>query len=222
MKKIFFAYSDNAKDVELYKEFNKHFKTYARSGMLMIIDKDELFLVDNDNEKTLKFLDESDITVPLLSVDYLTNEQCLTLFESAVAGNKIIIPVLLRDCDYAGIDKMKGLESNLLPDDKESVTEHLIREGGHDEVFSAMAKKVKAIALKKELEVLTDFSEARKPKSFFYLLTGLLLLIGILAASFTHTQLHDWRITSLVFLLFLVIVLIAGNKMLFPTKIYKK
>ena len=214
MKKIFFAYSDNAKDVELYKEFNKHFKTYARSGMLMIIDKDELFRINNDNEKTLKFLDESDITVPLLSVDYLTNDQCLALLESAVAGNKTIIPVLLRDCDYAGIDKMKGLESSLLPDDKQSVIEHSIIEGGIDEVFSAIAKKVKAIIFK-ELESVTIKTGS---KLFYYILSGIVFLIGGLATAISYSKWDDWKISSIVFLMFAVIALFSLKNVLFPTK----
>ncbi len=214
MKKIFFAYSDHAKDVELYKEFNKHFKTYARSGMLMIIDKDELFRVNNDNEKTLKFLDESDITVPLLSVDYLTNDQCLTFLESAVAGNKMIIPVLLRDCDYAGIDKMKGLETHLLPDDKQSVTEHISKDGGQDEVFSAMAKKVKAIIFK-ELGSVTIKTGS---KLFYYILSGIVILIGGLAAAISYTKWGDWKISSIVFLMFTVIALFSLKNVLFPTK----
>ena len=214
MKKIFFTYSDNAKDVELYKEFNKHFKTYARNGMLMIIDKDELFRINNDNEKTLKFLDESDITMPLLSIDYLNNDQCLKLLESAVAGNKTIIPVLLRDCDYAGIVKIKELENNLLPDDKESVTEHIIKEGGQDEVFSAMAKKVKAIIFKELESVIIKTG----PKLFYYILSGIVFLAGGLAAAISYTKWGDWKISSIVFLMFAVIALFSLKKVLFPTK----
>lgn len=214
MKKIFFAYSDNAKDVELYKEFNKHFKTYARNGMLMIIDKDELFKINNDNEKILKFLDESDITVPLLSIDYLTNDQCLKLLETAVDGNKIVIPVLLRECDYEGIDKIKNLEKNLLPDDKQSVTEHISKDGGQDEIFSNMAKRVKGIIFK-ELESVTIKTG---PKLFYHILSGILLLIGGLSAAFSYTEWGDWRVASIIFLMFVVISLFSLKNVLFPTK----
>src|ERR1044071_4768981 len=117
MKKIFFTYSDNPKDTELYKEFNKHFKTYARNGMLVIIDREELFRISNDKEKVAAFLRESDITVPLLSVDYLTNEECMKLLDIAAEGQKTIIPVLLRDCDWSELDKIKKLSDQLLPED---------------------------------------------------------------------------------------------------------
>ena len=214
MKKIFFAYSDNVKDVELYKEFNKHFKTYAKSGMLMIIDKDELFRINNDNEKILKFLDESDITVPLLSIDYLTNDRCIQLLESAVAGNKTIIPVLLRDCDYQGIDKLKGLEHKLLPDDKDSVTEHNIKDGGLDEVFTTIAKKVKSIIFK-ELELVTIKTG---PKLFYYILSGIVFAMGILAAAISYSSWKNWMISSGIFLMFVVIALFSLKNVLFPTK----
>jgi hypothetical protein len=214
MKKIFFAYSDNAKDVELYKEFSKHFITYARKGMIFIIDKDELFRVDNDNSHIYKYLDESDITVPLLSVDYLVSDQCIKLLETAAAGNKTIIPVLLRDCDFTGIDKMKELENNMLPDDKQSVAEHIIKEGGQDEVFSEMAKKVKAIIFK-ELESVKIVTGSRL---FYYILAGIVLLIGGLGAVFSYLQWNDLIIASIVFLMFVVIAFYALKNVLFPTK----
>lgn len=214
MKKIFFAYSDNVKDVELYKEFNKHFKNYARNGMLMIIDKDELFRINNDNEKTLQFLDESDITVPLLSIDYLTNDHCLKLLETAIAGNKTVIPVLLRDCDYAGIWKINEFEKSLLPDDKQSVTEHISKDGGQDEVFTTMAKKVKAIIFK-ELESV-EIKTA--PKLFYYVLSGIVFLIGGLAATISYSSWHDWKISLVIFLMFTVIALFFLRNVLFPTK----
>ena len=214
MKKIFFAYSDNAKDVELYKEFNKHFKTYASKGMIFIIDKDELFRIDSDNTNIYKHVDESDITVPLLSVDYLISDQCIKLLETAVAGKKTIIPVLLSDCDFTGIDKLKELENSLLPDDKESITEHIIKEGGQDEVFSSIAKKVKAIIFKE----LGSVKIKTGSKLFYFILSGIVFLIGGLAAAFSYSKWYDWKISSIVFLMFTVVALYSLKKVLFPTK----
>ena len=214
MKKIFFAYSDNAKDVELYKEFSKHFITYARKGMILIIDKDELFRIDNDNKNIYKYLGDSDITVPLLSVDYLISDECIKLLETAVAGNKTIIPVLLRDCDLTGIDTIQKLENQILPDDKDSVAEHIIKDGGQDEVFSTMAKKVKAIIFK-ELESVKIVTGS---KLFYYILAGIVLLIGGLAAAFSYIKWDDWMIASIIFLMFVIIAFFSLKNVLFPTK----
>jgi hypothetical protein len=215
MKKIFFAYSDDPKDVELYREFNKHFKTYARNGLLMIIDKDELFRQSGDTAKATQYVQEADITVPLLSVDYLGNEQCIKLIDTAVADNKTIIPVLLRDCNYDSIDKLKALEDKLLPEDKQSVTDHMNKEGGQDEIFAAMAKRVKGVVFKELDSVVMKSS----PKLFYYILSGILLVLGVLAASYCSSRWGDWRLTAGIFLLFLIIALFALKDVLFPTKL---
>jgi hypothetical protein len=216
MKKIFFAYSDNPKDVELYKEFNKHFKTYARNGMLTILDKDELFRLSGDSAKTEQFLHESDITIPLLSVDYLTNDQCIQLIDAAVAGNRPIIPVLLRDCNYDSIDKLKALKNQLLPEDKQSVTEHINREGGQDEVFAAMARRVKGTVFKE----LDGIEIRSSPRLFYYIVAGILLILGGLAASYcVSSDWGDWRLAIGVFLLFAIIALFTMRNVLFPTKL---
>ncbi len=214
MKKIFFAYSDNARDVELYREFSKHFKSYARNGMLMLIDKDELFRQSGDTAKAAQFLQESDIAVPLLSVDYLDSDQCIKLIDTAVAANKTIIPVLLRDCNYDSNDQLKALANNLLPEDKQSVTEHDNKAGGLDEVFASMAKRVQGVVFK-ELESVVI---KPGPKLFYYILSGILLLLGGLAASYCKSQWGDWRLSAGIFLLFLIIALFALRNAVFPTK----
>jgi hypothetical protein len=212
MKKIFFTYSDNSRDVELYTEFNKHFKTYAQKGLVMIVDKQELFRVDNDKDKVAGFLQESDIAIPLLSVDYLGNDDCMKLLGMATAGNKMIIPVLLRDCDWADLDKR--VAANLLPDDKQSVIQHIKEDGSQDEVFSDIAKKVKAIMFK-ELESVTIKTGSN---TFYYILSGIVLVIGILAAWFSYSKWLDWKISTIIFLMFGAISLLAIKNVLFPTK----
>jgi hypothetical protein len=215
MKKIFFAYSDNAKDVELYKEFNKHFKTYARNGLLMIIDKDELFRQSGDTTKAAQFLQEADITVPLLSVDYLDNDQCIKLIETAVAGHKTIIPVLLRDCNYDTVDNLKALKDKLLPEDKKSVADYSDEKGGLDEILASIAKRVKGVVFK-ELDAVEIKAS---PKLFYYILSGILLVLGGLAASYCNSSdWGDWRLAIGAFLLFFIIALFTLRNVLFPTK----
>jgi hypothetical protein len=215
MKKIFFTYSDNSRDIELYKEFNKHFKTYAKKGLLVIMDKDESFRISNDKEKTLAFFRESDFAVPLLSVDYMTSEECMKLLDIAAEEKKPIIPVLLRDCDWDEMERIKNLADQLLPEDKLSVIQHIEHtEGGQDQVFSNIAKRVKGIVFKELDEV--EFKSGSK--TFYYILSGIVLIVGSLVTMISQTKWHDWKISSIIFLMFATIVLLALKNVLFPTK----
>ena len=215
MKKIFFAYSDNEKDVELYKQFNKHFAAYAKKGLIAIVDKDELFRVNNDKEKVIEFLQNADLTIPLLSVDYATSDDCINMLGMATDAKKIIIPVLLRDFDWKELDGIRNLENVLLPEDKQSVNAHISSDNDKDAVFAIMAKKVKAI-------VFNDFEgiEIKKNKgTFYYILATILLIIGILAGYVGYTLANkNWQIGVIIFLMFGCIALFSVKNVLFPTK----
>ena len=210
MKKIFFAYSDNEKDIELYKQFNKHFAAYAKKGLIGIVDKEEIFKLNNDREKLNEFLKTADLTVPLLSVDYAASDECVKLLDLAADNKKIIIPVLLRDFDWQVLDEMRNLENEMLPSDKQSVNSH----NDKDEIFSTIAKKVKAI-------VFNDFEGVNIKKSsgtFYYILASVMIVIGILAALVIYKQWEDWRISAIIFLMFGCIALFCVKNFLFPTK----
>jgi len=43
MKKVFFAYSDDTEDIDLYKELKRHFTAYAKQGLLSIMARYEFF-----------------------------------------------------------------------------------------------------------------------------------------------------------------------------------
>ena len=110
MKKVFFAYSDDTEDIDLYKELKQHFTAYARQGFLAILDRDELFRISGNREKINEFLRNSDFAVPLLSIDYLNSDECLKLLDAAKASKKPIIPILLRACEWEEVDKLKALK----------------------------------------------------------------------------------------------------------------
>jgi len=214
MKKIFFAYSDNAEDIDLYKRFNKHFAAYAKKGLIGIVDKDELFRVNNDRTKVQEFLATADITVPLLSIDYLNSDECVKLLDSAAGAKKLIVPVLLRDFDWQEMDEIKRLENSLLPEDKQSVNSHISGDRDKDEVFASIAKKVKGI-------VFNDFEGIQIKKSsgtFYYLIASIVMIIGILAGVVSFNQWGDWKISAIIFLMFAGIALFAVKNVLFPTK----
>jgi len=214
MKKIFFAYSDNEEDVDLYKKFNKHFAAYARKGLIFIVDKDELFRENNDRTKLEESLKTADITVPLLSIDYLASDECVKLLDAATSAKKMIVPVLLRDFDWQEMDEMKTLRNAMLPEDKQSVNAHVSADRDKDEVFASIAKRVKAI-------VFNDFEGIRIKKrsgAFYYIIASIVLLIGILAGVVSYTEWGDWKISAIIFLMFGGIALFSVKNVLFPTK----
>lgn len=218
MKKIFFTYSDDAQDVELYKELRQHFATYARKGFLAIIDKDELFKLSNDRQKTAEFLLNADITIPLLSIDYLNSDDCLKLLDTAATSQKQIIPVLLRDCDWTELEKIKALEKNMLPDDKTPVAQHITSDGNEDKVMAGIARKVKAVVFNDDLKKLEELHTGTGSTKFYYILAGIVLLIGILGSIYSYTRWNNWMLSGIVFLMFLGIALFAVKNSLFPTK----
>ena len=221
MKKIFFTYSDDAKDVDLYKELRQHFVLYSRDGLLSIVDRDELFRVSGDKEKIKDMLLNSDIAIPLLSVDYLGNDECNMLLETALKGKKVIIPILLRACVWKDDEKLKTLEDNILPGDK-PVTDYIQEDGGEDKVMAGIARKIKAVVLENDLKKLGEVDLKSNEKMFHYILSGIVLLSGILAAIYSYSKLKDWSISGVIFLMFVAIALFVGKNAFFPTKILSK
>ena len=221
MKKIFFTYSDDVKDVDLYKELRQHFTLFSRDGIISIVDRDELFRISGDKEKIKDMLMNSDIAIPLLSVDYLNNDECHMLLETALKGKKVIIPILLRACEWNDDEKLKTLQDNILPGDK-PVSEHISEDGGEDKVMAGIARRIKAVVLEKDLKKLGEVDLKSNEKMFHYILSGIILLIGILAAIYSFSKLEDWSISGVIFLMFGAIALFVGKNAFFPTKILSK
>lgn len=218
MKKIFFAYSDDTEDIGLYKELKQHFTTYARQGFLSIIDKDELFRISGNPEKMNELLRNSDFTIPLLSVDYLNSDECLKLLDAAKASQKPIIPILLRACEWEEIDKLGDLEKNILPDKEQSVVQLISADKTGDVILSGIARKVKAVIFNDDLKKLEDVKIAGSSKTFYYILAGIVLVIGGLVSAISYSRLMDWKITAVIFLMFVAVALLALKNVLFPTK----
>jgi len=218
MKKIFFAYSDDTEDIGLYNELKQHFTAYARQGFLSIIDKDELFRINGDREKTNEVLRNSDFAIPLLSIDYLNSNECLKLLDDARASNKPIIPILLRACEWEAVNELKNLQGNILPDKNQSVVQLISADKTGDVIFSGIARKVKAVIFDDDLKKLEEVQVTGNSKVFYYLLAGIVLVIGGLASAIAYSRMRDWKIAAVIFLMFVAVALLALKNVLFPTK----
>ena len=214
-KKIFFSYSNQTEDLELYKKINKHFAAYAGIGLLGIIDRAELFRLTGDKAAINEILKSSDITIPLLSIDYINDEECLQQLDIAASSQMRIIPVLLRDFDWEAFQKITQYKKQMLPNDLTSVENHISAGNNDDTVFKEIAQHVKAIIFPEIGNLLIQKSS----HTFYYIIASVVLIIGMLAAWFIYDQQGDYRISIAAFLMSAVIAMVALKNVLFPNKI---
>lgn len=214
-KKIFFSYSNHNEDLELYDKINKHFKAYSSIGLLGIIDKKEIFKLAGDKSKVIEILKTSDITIPLLSIDFINDEDCLKQLESAAGDNKVIVPVLLRDFDWEAFKEITKYREKILPNDLNPVENHITAGSNDDTVFKEIAQHIKAIIFPE----IGNLVIQKSSHTFYYIIASIVLLIGGLAAWFIYDQNDDYRISIAAFLMSVVIAMVALKNVLFPNKI---
>ncbi len=220
-KKIFFSYSNHADDLELYTKIHKHFAAYSSIGLLGIIDKKEIFKLTADKTKIIEILKTSDIAIPLLSIDFINDEECLKQLESAAGDNRIIIPVLLRDFDWEAFQEITQYKKQMLPNDLTPVESHIIKDSNDDTIFKEIAQHVKALLFPevRHLEV------KKTSNTFYYIIASLVFITGIIASIVVYNltkgidQTQRILFTVLSLLMFACIGLIALKNVLFPNKL---
>jgi hypothetical protein len=196
MKKIFFVYSNDPEDLDLYKELKPYFIGYTKSQMLTIIDKEHLFSLSGDKEKAIEQLKKADLAIPLISVDYLNDDDCHLQLETAISTKIEVVPVLLRACLWPEFVNLKNLEKKILPYDGQTVTEHIKTDGRNDNIFTQIALLVKAHLLGDELKKIDKLELKSTPKSFYNKLAGFVLVLGITGFIISYSYLN--KLTSLL------------------------
>ena len=220
-KKIFFAYSNHTEDLELYSKINKHFSAYAGIGLLGIIDKKEIFKLTADRNKVIEILKTSDITIPLLSIDFVNDAECISQLESAGGENKIIIPVLLRDFDWQAFNQISRYQEQMLPNDRTPVENHINRDSNDDTVFKEIAQQVKAVIFPE----IRNLEVKRSSNTFYYIIAALVFITGIVSSVIVYNmtsnleQVQRILFAVLSILMFTCISLIALKNVLFPNKL---
>lgn len=220
-KKIFFAYSNHSEDLELYSRIHKHFAAYAGIGLLGIIDKKEIFKLTADRGKIIEIVKGSDVTIPLLSIDFINDEECLKQLQSAAVDNKIIIPVLLRDFDWEAFNDINQYKKQMLPNDLTPVENHITRDSNDDTIFKEIAQHVKAVIFPQ----IRTLEVKETSNTFYYVIAGLVFITGIVASVIIYNltngleQVQRILFTVLSLLMFACIGLIALKNVLFPNKL---
>ncbi|MBL0181608.1 MAG: toll/interleukin-1 receptor domain-containing protein [Chitinophagaceae bacterium] len=223
-KKIFFSYSNHNEDLELYDKINKHFTAYSSIGLLGIIDKKEVFRITADKAQALELIKNADVTIPLLSIDYINDEECLQQLESAATNQVKIIPVLLRDFDWQAFQKITQYKKQMLPGDLSPVENHISADNNDDTIFKEIAQSVKAMILPE----ISGMEFQKTPHTFYYIISSLVFVIGIIASVIVYKETNDLEsaeqllFTALCFLMFACIGLIALKNVLFPNKVRLK
>ncbi|HOZ96255.1 MAG TPA: hypothetical protein PKY86_05450 [Niabella sp.] len=212
-KQIFFSYSDIAQDKDLYSKINRHFSSYVRSKIISIVDKDTIFKQSADKTIAFELIRKSDLTVPLISADYLANDECYELLKTAISEKKDIVPILIRDVDIESEPELRLLKNRFLPEDGKSVLEHFDQKEDDDIILVAISKQIKDSAFRefKTVRIAND------SKTFYFILAAIVLGMGITATIYVKQKLNDTTITIFTFLLFLSIALFAIKNALFPT-----
>ncbi len=223
-KKIFFSYSNHQEDLDLYNKINKHFNAYSSIGLIGIIDRNEIFRITADKEQALELLKTADLTIPLLSIDYINDAECLQQLESAASNQVKIVPVLLRDFDWEAFQKISQYKKEMLPDDLSPVENHISADNNDDTVFKEIAQSVKAIILPE----ISGMEFQKTSHTFYYIIASLVFVIGVIASVIVYQQTGELGTTQqllftvLCFLMFACIGLIALKNVLFPNKVRLK
>ncbi len=98
MKKIFISYSKS--DVKYRDEFKKHFYPLKRQSLIDTFDDSDLGFGEW-NSVILKKIEECDIFVCLVSIDFLNTDYIIDKeLPHALEHNKVIVPIKIRDCDW--------------------------------------------------------------------------------------------------------------------------
>jgi internalin A len=99
MKKIFISYSKS--DVKYRDEFKKHFYPLKRQSKIDTFDDSDLGFGEW-NPQILKKIEECDIFVCLVSIDFLNTDYIInTEIPHAIKHEKTIIPIKIRECDWS-------------------------------------------------------------------------------------------------------------------------
>jgi len=139
---VFFSYSHQ--DEKLRDKLTTHLKLMERTN---VIDTwhDRAIPTGGEWDKKIKTeLLEADIILLLISADFLASDyiwdvEVKTAMKRHEAGDAVVVPIVLRDCDWfdAPFGKLQGLPKDAKP---------VISYSNMDEAFTFIARKIKQTA----------------------------------------------------------------------------
>ena len=140
---VFFSYSH--KDDNLREELEKHLKVLQRQGVIKAWNDRRIAAGSEWEKQILLNLQRAQIILLLVSSDFIASDYCLNIEVTQAmkrhrTGNSIVVPVILRPCDW---ESMPFGKLQAVPKDARPVTSWENR----DEAFADIAATIRKIAL---------------------------------------------------------------------------
>ena len=141
-KAVFFSYSH--KDEGLRDELETHLKLLQRQGIISTWHDRKILPGGEWGDEIDNHLERARIILLLVSADFLASDYCWDIevrraVERHDAGEAVVIPIMLRACDWKGtpFEKIQGLPKNMTP---------VTASNDRDAVWAAVAKGIRAVA----------------------------------------------------------------------------
>ncbi|MFM9986782.1 MAG: TIR domain-containing protein [Flavobacteriales bacterium] len=115
MKRVFIAYSADEEDVKLFQEL------YLHIGLIRDLDiwhPGKIEPGKNIDEEIQRKFAESTIVLPLMSINYVSDDKCMSLFENATKLQKEVYPILISSFMFEDMPQFSNIEGNIIPEDK--------------------------------------------------------------------------------------------------------
>lgn len=207
-KIVFLNYSNSADDIIMHRNFRLHLSVFK--DKIGSWSKDDIDGGINKKEAIDDNLKKADAVIHLLSIHFENEEQCVELLKNSVKDKKKNYPILISSFDWESDDTLINLRDELLPKDGKPLDTH----SNFNATFAEMVKIIRT-------EILGEKESAVKVngRSFYYILSGFILLIGGITSYYVYDQLNNISLTLIVFLMFCCIILFVLRKIVFPTNI---
>ena len=214
-KKVFFSYSQDTDDLKIMEELNPHLLNYSKKGLIEILDRNKLNLAIGDPEGVKKEMSTAQLAVQFISVDYLNDDQCIQLLQTAQENKITILPILLRECDWESDNTIKQLGDLIFPDKDTPVAKFLLQESNKDEILTKLANKLKS-------KIFPELAHVEMKKGsglFSYILSGLVILCGIVGVYLIRNMegQNKFVFIGIIITMTILLCLVSLRDVFFPT-----
>ena len=207
VKKIFFNYADDEEDIKITQDLCLYFAVLKDKVSLW--HKDKIMPGDVIKDALHKNLDDADAAVHILSVAYENENDCKEILDKSILQNKKNIPVLVSTFPWEFDDAIVKLKAELLPHDHKPVDLHTNTHVVYTEIVYSVKNKLFGAGPN------LQFNQ----RGYYYLLAGIALAAGFIAAFFANDIFGSLAVSLLAFTMFACTALFILRKIIFPTSV---